>query len=178
MVAQREFLSESPAVPQGGSTAEQLQLMLEQADHLADIAQYLRRLTADVLCSAVVKHTSQLTNAITDTKSHEIVFELGGKPVEIYQLLTFSTLTSGDADLPIYMTILSMANAKDGFKVPSGVVPPLMIPLKTHSVYVTVPTLANNECIVNGPADSTYGGLFVYGFTIPDYDRIRGSMRS
>jgi hypothetical protein len=179
MTMQRDLLTANPAVAEGSTNAIQNSLLIEQSDYLQQIALELRKLNADVLCSAVVLGTSQLSNAITDTNVHEVSFEVGGKPVSIYKLLAFSTYKSDAAALPIILSVLSLASGGlDGFYVPavSGTVQPLQMPISVRSVWVQIPTLsAANTCAVNGPADSTHGGLYLYGFTIPDYDRIRGS---
>ena len=151
---------------------------MEQTNYLREITLELRKSpNADVLCSAVVHGTSQLSNAISDINSHEVSFEVGGKPVSIYKLLAFSTYKAADAGLPITLSILSLANSMDGFIVPavSATVAPLFMAITVRSVWVQIPTLASSGvCAVNGPADATNGGLFLYGFTIPDYDRFRG----
>jgi hypothetical protein len=175
----RDLLTANPAVPEGGSLSQSNSLLQEQTDWLREIAFELRKSpNADVLCSTVVHGTSQLSNAISDTNVHEVSFEVGGKPVSIYKLLAFSTYKAVDAGLPITLSILSLANSMDGFVVPavSATVAPLFMAITIRSVWVKIPTLASTgTCAVNGPADATYGGLFLYGFTIPDYDRFRGS---
>lgn len=170
MSAERDFLEDAPTVI-GGSQARLMQLMSLQNDYLQEIAIHLRRQNSDVLTTTLVKGTSQLTNALTDTKSHEINFLLGGKPVEIYRLLIFSTYTQS-----ITFSPLSLANVKDGI-VLTATSAPLSLLLPTHSLWVQATSLAGGTCSVNGPADSTNGGLFIYGFTIPDFERIRSAVR-
>lgn len=172
MVMQRDLLNASPATPVAGSNAELASLLAEQANYMAEIAMYLRRQNADVLASAVVLGTSQKTNGITDANSHEVVFEVGGKPVEIFNLLAFSTWTG-----TVAMSVQGLSKVNDGIPFAAGDVYNFNIP--THSVFVMSATAAiATPLIVNGPSASDIGGFFLYGYTIPDWDRIRGSIRS
>ncbi len=171
MTMQRDLLTANPAVAEGSSSAMQNALLLEQSDLLADIALAMRKQTPDVLCTTVVKGTSQVTNAITDLNCHEVMFELGGKPVEVYKILLYNTYTN-----PMYWSILSMSKINDGIPVTSGTSMEYGIP--THSIFMMIGTLSGTNCPVNGPTATNVGGIFVYGFTIPDYDRIRGSRHS
>lgn len=171
MTVQRDFLDKAPAVV-GSSNEELLRLMAEQNDYLQNIALYLRRQNADVLTSAVVKNTNQFTNGISDNNCHEVVFQVGGKPVEIYHLIAFSTWEN-----TVALSVLSMSKIQDGIPFASGDVYDLSIP--THSVYImTAADVSTNNLIVNGPAPSAIGGFYLYGYTIPDWDRIRGAIRS
>lgn len=166
---QRDFLTASPAAV-GSDPAYLRQLMAEQRDFLSDIAMYLRRQDASVLCSAVVKHTSQLSNSITDLNCHEVTFQVGGKPVSIYKLLAFSTYNTGAVAIEAHLSILSMANVLDGITL-TAARDPIILPITLNSVYVQLSALADsNACPINGPASVTYGGLFLYGFTTSDYD--------
>jgi hypothetical protein len=168
----RDFLGSKPAEPTGSNPDQLLRLMSQQSNYLDEISVYLRRQNADVLCSAVVRGTSQLSNTITDNKCHEIVFEVGGKPVEVYKLLIFSTL-----DGVIAVSPLSMATIRDGIQLPLNTGVPLVLEIGLHSLWViTAVDLSANPLVVNGPA-GTPGGLFVYGFTAPDWDKIRNSIR-
>src|ERR1035437_1492549 len=171
----RDLLVADPAVAEGSSNALSTVLLAEQSDWLQDIALSLRKQNPDVLCSAVVHGTSQLRNAISDTNDHEVSFEVGGKPSMIYSLMAFSTYTQ-----TVTLSILSTANALDGIPMVAG--DTVILPLNISSVYLRVNTLAGGvspvPCPINGPADATQGGFFIYGSTIPDYDRIRGGRHS
>jgi hypothetical protein len=160
MVLARDFLN---ADPTPGPSPKFDTLRMEAS--LDQIAAYLRRMNPDVLATAIVKGTSQVTNAITDLYSHEVVFQVGGKPVPIYQLLAFSTYTS-----QVNLSLLSLANAKDGVPVTTT---PLLWNVATGSVHVRLSAITGSDCVVNGPAHATNGGLFLYGMTISDYDRTR-----
>ncbi len=176
-MTERDFLNHDPTqAPAPNLTEQNLLLGAQQVDHLAEIAMYLRRQNADVLASAVVKGTSQLSNAISDTKSHEVMFEVGGKPVTIYRLLAFSTWWTGAAARTIGLSVLSLSKVGDGYPLITNGLLNLTIPLSSVHVMSADATIAN-PLIVNGPADATLGGLFIYGFTVPDWDRIRGSIR-
>ena len=163
MTTQRDFLNAGPSVVTGSTNEFLTKLMAEQSDYLADIALYLRRQNADVLASAVVKGTSQLTNAITDLNSHEVVFQVSGKPVEVYKILVYNTYVN-----TVYLSVLSMANLYDGIPVVAGASFDFSIP--TNSVYLRLAAIAGASCPINGPADIVNGGFFVYGFTTSDFD--------
>ena len=165
----RDLLVAEPAVAEGSSVALSNALLLEQSNYLAEIAMYLRRQNADVLASAVVKSTSQLTNGITDAFSHEVVFEVGGKPVEIFNLLVFSTWTG-----VVAMSVQDLSKVNDGIPFAAGDVYNFNIP--THSVFVMSATAAiATPLLINGPSNADLGGFFLYGYTIPDWDRVRGA---
>lgn len=168
----RDLLTVDPAAPEYGSLAQQNSLLIEQADYLQEIAMYLRRQNADVLASADVNGTSALANAITDPYSHEVVFTVGGKPVDIYSLLVFSTWTG-----IVSMSVQGLSKPNDGIQFVAGDVYNFNIP--THSVFVMSATAAiATPLIINGPSDATIGGFFLYGYTIPDWDRLRGGYKS
>ena len=172
----RDFLGSTQSMPVtgelGSSTSEANGLLLLHADYLADIAQYLRQGQADVLTSPVVRGANQVSSAITDTNDHEVMFEVGGKPVEIYRLFIFNTY-----DNPVTFSFTQIANIKDGLPIASGA-GSFEAQVATHSIHIMCGTIAGNSLIVNGPNDATHGGIIIAGFTIPDYDRIRGSIRS
>jgi len=175
MTIQRDFLERAPAVV-GSSNEEMIALLREQNDYMQDIALYLRQLNADVLATAIVLSSDQFTIAITDTNSHEVKFQVGGKPVEIHKLLAFNTFNSGSAAIAVSLSVQSLSKVADGVPVTTT---PFWWDIHTHSVFVRTAYdgLSTHPLVVNGPSDS-FGGLFLYGFTIPDWDRIRGAMRS
>lgn len=175
-IGQRDFLERSPGVV-GSSTEELANLLREQNDYMANIALYLRQLNADVLTSAIVKNTNQFTNGIIDTNDHEVVFQVGGKPVEIHKLVAFSTFTTGAAVIPVSLSLLSMNGILDGIPLTPT---PLILDIHTHSVHLRTnyASIATVPLVVNGPANATQGGAYLYGFTIPDWDKIRGAIRS
>src|ERR1035437_2226489 len=166
MTMTRDLLTVSPATPEGGTLTQQNSLLVEQSDYLQEIALGIRKQTADVLCTTVVKGTSQLSNAITDLNCHEVAFEIGGKPVEVYKILIYNTYAQ-----TFYFSILSMSKINDGIPVIAGASMELHIPL--NSLYLMLQTLSGTNCPVNGPTATDVGGIFVYGFSIPDYDRIQ-----
>jgi hypothetical protein len=167
----RDLLVADPAVAEGSTVALSNALLMEQSNYLADIAMYLRRQNADVLATAVVKSTSQVTNGITDAYSHEVVFEVGGKPVEIFNLLAFSTWTG-----TVAMSVVSLSKVNDGIPFAAGDVYNFSIP--TFSVFVMSATAAiATPLIVNGPSNTDLGGFFLYGYTIPDWEKLRNDIR-
>jgi hypothetical protein len=166
----RDLLEAAPAVV-GSSNEELLRLLSEQNDYLQDIAVYLRRQNADVLTSTIVKSTNQFNNALTDNNCHEVVFQVGGKPVEVYKILAYSTY-----DGTIALSLLSMASIKDGIQFGIGDV--LNLDTPTHSVYImTADDVSTVPINVNGPSAAA-GSFYIYGFTIPDWDKIRQAIRS
>lgn len=169
----RDFLV-TPEVAVGSSPDRLLALMAQQNDLLQDIAQYLRKQVADVLCTVVVERSGQQgTQSIQDALTHKVWFEVGGKPVPIYSLLAFSTWTG-----TVNFSILSMGNANDGIPMIAGDVINLNVPIDGGVFVRSATASSGTPLIVNGPADPANGGLFLYGFTTPDWDRIRGAVRS
>lgn len=172
----RDFLIADPVSALGGSSDLVHQLLGLQNNYLEEIALYLRRQNADVLCSAVVKGTAQqgaTQNNINDNNPHEVVFEVGGKPVEIYDLLAYSTFTTGTVGL----SVLSMSKVTDGIPFVAGTTFQFSVPVTSLWIQ-TAAVVSVNPLVVNGPANAVVGGFFLYGFTIPDWDRIRNSIRS
>lgn len=170
---QRDFLV-ATATPEYTNLSRLEALMAEQNDYLQDIAQYLRRQNADVLCQARVQGTDQSTNAISNTNSTRVYFEVAGKPVVIYSLLAWSTWTPGTIGLSI-QGLGSSVN--DGIPYANGDLTQFNLPLK--EIYLKVPDATINlPCAINGPSNVDIGGFFVYGFTIPDWDNLRGAVRS
>lgn len=171
MTEQRDFLERAPAVV-GSSNEELVRLLAQQNDYLQNISVYLRKQNPDVLTVPVVHRTSQASNAITDIIAHQVHFEVGGKPVPIYSLLVFSTYIHN-----VTINIQNLANVNDGLVFAAG--DTIILPIEIDNLYVQVTQLgASGECIVNGPADPTDGAFFLFGFTIPDYDKVRGAIRS
>ena len=165
MTKTRDFLKADPTPDM--SLDSLASLLTRQNDVLADIVRELRKQNANILASAVVRSTSQLSNSITDAYSHEVSFEVGGKPVPIYRLMAYSTY-----DGVVALSFLSMSKVNDGIPMIAGNV--LDMQYETNSVYLQCATATLiAPVIVNGPSDTTVGGMFLYGFTIPDYDRDR-----
>lgn len=176
MVMQRDFL-DAGTVKASGSTNDLLnQLLAEQSDYLALIAQHMRESQADVLTQVVVERTSQIglgtvtPNTIVDLFPHEVRFQLAGKPVLVYKTLIWSTYTK-----TIGVSVVRTSSSLDGMQFTSTT-PPLILDIPVNELYVHAAalTVANTLSVNGGSAD---GGLYIYGFTIPDYDQIRGSRR-
>jgi hypothetical protein len=168
----RDLLEAAPVSPSTGSQSELMELMAQQNDLLANIAMYLRQQNPDILTSTIVHGTSQGYNNIIDLAPHMVHFEVGGKPVQVYQIFAFSSYSE-----VVTLSIQNMGSAMDGLRFSAGDM--MVFPISIENVYIQAEALAaSNSLIVNGPADATEGGFFCFGFTIPDYDRIRGSRRS
>ena len=167
--AERDFLEDAPTAS-GSSRATLMQLMALQNDYLQDIAQSLRIQNSNVLATAVVKGTSQLTNAITDLNSHEVTFQISGKPIQIHKVLLFSTYTP-----KVTVNIVSPSGVNDGIAFSAGTV--LFLPISFNSLWVQAASLTGGNLPINGPSGAN-GGFYLFGWTIPDYSRIRGAIRS
>jgi hypothetical protein len=162
MTVTRDFLEAPDTVPTEKGIVEHL---AAHTNYLQDIANYTKRQVADVLAVPVVRGVSQQgAQTITDTNSHEVKFEVGGKPVEIFKLLIFSTYTGNAAMSPVGMSKLA-----DGIRFIANDVREFNFP--THSVFLMCDLGGAVNLVVNGPALSPGGGIFLYGYTIPDWDR-------
>ena len=138
---------------------------LSELSHLLrDIRRELYKQNPDVLASVEVQNA--YLNQIIDVGDHEVRFEVGGKPVPIYSLLAYST-----HDVSVFISIKQMSSTADGILLTSGNV--LVLPTMIDVIHVRLASISGTGCYVNGPADSTHGGLFLHGYTIPDYDRDR-----
>lgn len=128
---------------------------------LRDIRRELIKQNPDVLASVVVQNAA--ANVIGDTNNHRVYFQVSGKPVRIYKLVMFSSF-----DANVIVSVQPTANALDGIVLTNkNAVFELTVPLDDVNVRLAS---ASNNCPVNGPADSAHGGLFIWGFTIADYD--------
>lgn len=161
----RDFLAPHPSVAQppiGVSEDYTKAFTLMQAT-LEDIRRELMKQNPEVLAFTRVQGLN--TIAISDTQSHRVFFEVGGKPVTIYALWAYSTF-SGNC----YLSINSMATGKDGLVFASG--DQVYLPLAVDSVSI----LSDGSAALPVNTAGASGGLFLYGFTIPDYDRNRSGM--
>lgn len=150
----RDFLT---PVPQTQGTVE---TGPDPISYLRDIAQYLRELNADILTTTVVSGASQISNAITDGNVHRVEFQIGGHPVKISSLLVYSTWTNQVAISPV-----PMSKYNDGIPFNVGNVFNFAA-MPTHYIYLVAPTATvANPLYLNGPADATLGGFFLYGYS-------------
>ena len=165
-IANRDFLEATPASPGPLTTPEMLALTQRQTDYLAQISSYLQRQSPDILCIPRVKNTNR-DNQIADVNSHEVFFEVGGKPVTIYALLAWSTWTNN-----VGLSVVSMSKITDGMVMAANDV--LNLQIAVSSMYVMAPdATAAAPMGVNSPSDAANGGFFLYGFTIPEWDKLR-----
>jgi hypothetical protein len=157
-----DFLNGRPAGPiQGQTTADNL-LQL-QYDVLKRIRTELRKRNADVLTSVLVGGTS--ANVIADQNAHQVFFQIANKTVEIYKLVAVaSVFTTWCLNL-----VNPPAHGQDGIiLVPN--VPVIFDTLALQTVYVRAGAAPPVGAVVNGPATITTGGLFLWGWTVPDPD--------
>jgi hypothetical protein len=134
----------------------------EQSSIMADIRRELLKLNPDVLTE-----TKVVGGNIIDTLApRRVFFEIGGKPVTVYKVIAWTTQNGTS----IALSVGPMANVNDGFILTSS---PTVLELPLDNLYLAYST-QGAEIIVNGPSNiATTGGVFIYGFTISDYDRER-----
>lgn len=172
----RDFLNGRPVAEPvtgalGSSPSELAILMAQQTDVMADIRRELMKQNPEVLTTTVVEgggnNAIQLAN-----KSYKVWFTVGGKPVPIYALLAYSTIADSNSVAQACISVASMSKFADG--LPFHFEDVLYQSLAVENMYVMVQSAG---ALVNGPAGSDAGSLYLYGFTIPDYDRNKGNLR-
>ena len=129
---------------------------------LEDIRRELMKQNPDVLALSKIQGSD--TIAASDTHDYRVFFEVGGKPVTAYRLLVFSTFSG-----TIAFSINSMSKINDG--IPLGAGDMLSLDIAVDSIHLLSDGSA--ACPFNGNSDASDGGIFVYGFTIPDFERRR-----
>lgn len=164
----RDFLtappSSGPAKQLPVDTISQYNAMLmQQTELLRDIRLALYKQNPDVRAATYVFNAAN--NRITDTAPHRVNFQLGGKPVNVYQTLFYSSYNQN-----IYLALDGMSNALDGIRFAAGDV--LVLPVALDTVTIQIPTLSNSSCYINGPSNTTDGGFFILAWTIPDFEEI------
>lgn len=157
-----DFLEEPIARPIPGIT-DLSQALVPHYEVLCDIRRELMKRNPDVL--AVTKVQGDNTIASGDESDHKVYFEIGGKAATVYRLLIYSTYT-GD----VAVSINGMGDINDGILL-RDTDQPLVMDLSVDSVYVRGD--GAHAIPINVPSDPTNGGVYIYGFTIPDYDRRR-----
>lgn len=160
----RDFLAPAPTVQANpvGVSEDIANAVSAQYDVLLDIRRELMKQNPEVL--AVTRVQGNNTIAAADTTDKRVFFEVGGKAVTIYALWAYSTY-----DGNVYLSINSMSKANDGLVFAAG--DQIYLPLAIDSVHIL--SDGANALAVNDPSNATHGGLFIYGFTIPDFDRDR-----
>jgi len=155
--ATRDFLNAQPAGPLVDETASDAALR-QQYEALKVIRREIRKQTPDVLTSVVVGNTDH--NAIADQLPRQVWFEISGKPVPIYKLFMATSLSTFCINLQN-----PPATPSDGFRLATNTLYTFDVEISTLYIRCTV----NTANVVNGPQPST-GGLFLWGFTVPDPD--------
>jgi hypothetical protein len=163
----RDVLSQDPSAAGTLSQVEVAGLISNQTDVLADIRRELMKQNPEVLCTTVVQGGNVIQEA---NRNYKVFFEVGGKQVPIYALLAYSTLAGATAQ--VALSVNSMSVFEDGIPFVAGDV--LYQSLTVDSMYIM---LAGTGTIVNGPATTDEGAFYLYGWTIPDYDRNKGNLR-
>ncbi len=160
----RDFLAPAPTVQQNPvNVSEDIANAISPLhDVMCDIRRELMKQNPEIL--AVTKVQGNNTIATADTSDHRVFFEVGGKPVTIYALWLYSSF-QGNA----YFSINSMSKGNDGLVVAAG--DQIYLPLAIDSLHVL--TDGSSACPINTPSDTSDGGLFIYGWTISDFDRDR-----
>ncbi len=168
MVLSRDFLDgdvqSGAGVPLGSNPASLAILLAQQNDMMHDIRNFLYQLNPDVVCQTVIQNAAQDRVTITDTIQHEVYFELGGKPVTVYNILLHSTYSQ-----TVYIRTKAFgSSALDGIPFVAGNV--LILGMPIQNLYIWAPTLAaSNTLNVNGNAHADYGGFTIEARTISDY---------
>jgi len=127
---------------------------------LERIARFLDKNNPAVLATAMPEG-----GVLSGGISNRVHFEIDGKPVPIYSLLIFTSTTAG-------ITINfsgRVANAKDGFAMTAASIPLVLSDFQMENVTVLWGGTAGTTTTVNGPSDSTAGGVFIYGWTTQEY---------
>ena len=164
----RDFLAPSPPTPEASPYGQGLDVanaMTQLAMIMSDIRREQMKNHPEVLATTVVQGIN--TIPASDTNSKRVRFEVGGKPVTIYSLWAYSSFTG-----KVSISVNSMANINDGHILVAG--DQITLTLAVDSISVV--SDGSHALAINGPSDPTNGGLFLYGFTIPDYDRNRDGM--
>jgi hypothetical protein len=164
MVMERDFLNPAPpaGVEGAGMGQEIVDALTKQAIIFEDIRRELMKLNPEVL--AVTKVQGSNTIAANDSGDKRVYFEVGGKAVTVYRILIHSTYTS-----TIGISVNSMSKRQDGMSIAANAI--VQLDIAVDSLHVS--RVAATALSINDPSDGTNGGLFIYGWTIPDFERNR-----
>lgn len=151
---------ESPPIKQSTPQDGLYSLQTELAKYLKDIRRESLKNNPDILATTLVAGGKIIQNEDISTRIH---FEVNGKQVRVYKVIFWT-----DASVTARMSVTGMSVDNDGFLM-NGNLQTLEVPVDelyviTHGVGGT--TGVN---IPNG-AEGTSANLFIYGFTIQDYD--------
>lgn len=164
MVVARDFLNEAPHVNVDYDPLRDVnKTLVSQGSLLTSILNELRKDHPEVLAYAQSQFNNQILAG--DTGDKRVFFEIGGKPVTIHKLMVFSTY-DGDC----YFSVQDMGgNAKNGIHITAGFNQVFLIDV--DSVHIKSD---GAQALYINQSNSTHGGLFLYGFTIPDFDLVKG----
>lgn len=152
-----DFLEAPKAFPIPGLVSAFEKGFSQQALLLEDIRRELMKTHPDVLAITRLQGTN-VPNG--DDTSKRVFFELGGKPVTVHRILAW---TNGNT--PVSLSINSMLSVDDGIVV--GITP-LVLDISVDSLWII--TDGSDDLFVNQP-NAAEDTVWIYGFTIPDYDR-------
>lgn len=161
----RDFLAPAPTAEHPyGSSDDPLNAISGLQAVLIDIRRELMKQNPEVLTTTRVQGSNAIPSG--DTASKRVFFEVGGKPVTVYAIWAFSSFTGN-----VYLSINSMATGNDGLVFAAG--DQVYLPLAVDSIDI----LGDGSNILQiNTSDATNGGFFIYGWTIPDYDRNRSGL--
>lgn len=158
-----DFLRATPATPDIAGNGLDGILQLEY-EALKSIRKELVKQNPSVLAYPVVQGTTQqgqggTNNRVADQRSHEVFFQVGGKPVSIYKLF----VVSSNGNQVINLSNPPSANT-DGIRPAANTL--LYFPVEMREIYI----IATNATpfTVNGPLTPAEGILYLWGFTVPD----------
>lgn len=166
----RDVLSPTPPGVMGASAQDLATLMQgmigTQMDTLSRILRELQRQNPSVKATTIVSNAHQ--NEITDTLDHEITFEVGGSRGPVYRVIVFSSY-----DQIVLFNDEPIGNVNDGLRFAATNMAIFPYSGGVMNVHVRAAALSASSLFINGPSDVAHGGFFVYGWTIPIYDRER-----
>lgn len=142
----------------GGADMDLIGVQSETNQLLRRVAQSLHKVTPDVLASVLVSGANPILAG--DVQGHKVNFTINGKLCMVYRVMLFSTYQGVVGVSPV-----GMNNVLAGIQL-SAV--PIFLDIPISELYIATDGAA--VCNINAPADPTAGGVYIYPFTIPDYD--------
>jgi len=152
-----DYLERPPMTPSPSDNS----FMLSQLKSVLDaIKLELLKDHPDVLCATKVDGG----NLISDTLPHTVRFEVGGKPVTVHKTLLWNPTAK-----IVAASVTGLVTFADGFVIDASPIT-LSIPIQELSIALVT---GATQIAVNMPSNlATDGSIFIYGFTIPDYERM------
>lgn len=168
----KDFLEAPDSPPGAPNLLELAGLVNAQIDFLADIRRELMKQHPDVLCTTRVDGGNLIQAANT---SYRVYFEIGGKPVPVYRTLVYSTIPDVGGAAQAAISVNSMSYMDDGIPLHEivGEHGWFQTDVVVDSLYIMLASVGPPTFTVNGPAVQNSGSLYIYGWTIPDYERRR-----